>query len=374
MYETKTVNNVHKDLLATISDKYEKTIGYSTYDLTRSFAIAEADIYLALDALLNKLDVDNLTGDELTKYVLQRKGIVRKAATYAKVTLTVAGSGSIGIGDLFSTSTNIQFKSLEAKTINGTDTVKAQAVVGGITGNVAVGTIVQMPVTITGISSVTNTTQAYDGYDAETDTALRQRYYDAVKKPVTGSNKYSYISWAKSRDGVGNAICYPLWDGDNTVKVVIINSNNQPASSDIVQDSQDYIDPKGTLDTNTGIWSTWGTGSGEAQVGAYCTVESATSKTIDIQVKIVKSSSNYTDDEIITNIKTNLTTYLASISLDKDNAYVSYAKVGNILLNTIGISDYDNITFKINNSQVNVTLSLTPTRTEVPVVGTVTLL
>lgn len=374
MFENKTVNNVHVDLLATIPDTYEKTVGYPTYDVTRSFAIAEADIYLALNALAKKIDVDNLIEDELTKYVLQRRGIVRKTATYAKVTLTVIGNGTINVGDLFSTSTNIQFKSLETKTVNGTDTIKVQAVVGGISGNVAVGTITQMPVTLPGISSVTNNAQGYDGYDAETDAALRTRYYDAVRKPVTGSNKYSYIAWAKSRSGVGNVIVYSLWNGDNTVKVVIVNINNQPASTDIVEDVQNYIDPKGTLDTSTNVWSTWGTGAGEAQVGAYCTVESAAAKAIDVKVKIIKTETNYTDAEIIDSIKANLATYFSSIALDKINNYVSFAKIGNILLSTIGVADYDSSTLQVNNTQGNIALSLTPASTEVPVVGTVTLL
>lgn len=374
MFENKTVNNVQSDLLATISDTYEKKVGYPIYDLTRSFAIAESDIYLVLEKLFSKLDVDNLTGDELTKYVLQRKGIVRKAALYAKVVLTVQGTGTINIGDLFATSAGIQFKSLETKYINSSDTILAQAVLAGIIGNVPAGTITQMPITLAGISGVTNTSQGYDGYDSESDDALRVRYYDALRKPVTGSNKNSYIAWAKSRPGVGNAICYSLWNGDNTVKVIIVDSNNQPASEDIVQDVQGYIDPKGTYYSNTGVWSTWGTGAGEAQLGAYCTVESAVEKTIDIKVKVIKTSSNYTDEEIIESIKNGLCTYFSSVTLNTDNNYISFARVGNILLQTPGISDYDSNTLEVNNGQENIILNLTALLTEVPVVGTVTLL
>jgi len=374
VFENKTVNNVQADLLATISDVYEKKAGYLIYELTRSFAIAESDIYLVLEKLFNKLDVNNLTGDELTKYVLQRKGIVRKSATYAKAILTVTGIGFINTGDLFATSAGIQFKSLENKTINGADTILAQAVLAGVTGNVPAGAITQMPITLAGISGVTNNEKGYDGYDSESDDSLRTRYYDALRKPVTGSNKNSYIAWAKSRPGVGNAICYPLWNGDNTVKVIIVDSNNQPASEDIVQDVQEYIDPKGTYDSNTGVWSTWGIGTGEAQIGVYCTVESAVAKTIDMKVKVIKTSSNYTDEEIIESIKEGLCTYFSSVALNTDNNYISFAREGNILLQTPGISDYESNTLEVNNGQENIILNLTALLTEVPVVGTVTLL
>ena len=45
---------------------------------------------------------------------------------------------------------------------------------------------------------------------------------DILKKvslPATSGSKYHYIQWAKEINGVGNAKCLPLWNGNGTVKL-----------------------------------------------------------------------------------------------------------------------------------------------------------
>lgn len=373
MFESKTVETIQADLLENVSDDYEKSTGYIMYDALKSFAIEEATIYQALDLILNLFDVDNMTGSDLSKFVLQRKGISRKLATYGTTTLNVVGTCTINTNDLFSTKTNIQFKSLETKAISGTGTINVQAVVAGSSGNVQQNTITQIPVTIQGLTSVTNANAVTNSYDEESDNDLRDRYYEALQKPVTSANKYFYVKTAKEISGVGDAICFSTWAGDNSVKVVIINSDKQPASTELVDSVQIKIDPKGTYDSVTNTWSTWGKGVGEASIGAYCTIESATGKTINVKVKITKVST-YTDDEVIANIKANLTTYFKEIALNKDINYISFAKIGNFILESDGVSDYDNSTLLVNDAQSNIVLSLTSTLAEVPVVGDVTLL
>ena len=53
---------------------------------------------------------------------------------------------------------------------------------------------------------------------------LRKRFTEYVSHPITSGNKWQYISWAKSVDGVGDAKCLPLWNGAGTVKVIIVDS------------------------------------------------------------------------------------------------------------------------------------------------------
>jgi uncharacterized phage protein gp47/JayE len=366
VFENKTVDSIQADLLENISDNYEKTIGYPVYDLCKSFSIEEANIYKVLEALFNKVDVDNLVGDDLTKYVKQRKGVIRKLANASTTNLTVIGNGTITIGNLFETPSGVQFKATETKVISGTGTVAIESVVAGTIGNVPANTITQMPITITGITSVTNSSAITNGYDAETDNALRERYYDILQNPVTSGNKYFYVKSAKEVTGVGDALCYPLFNGDNTVKVVIVDNNKEPATLDLVSTVQNYIDP---LDTN-GLPT--GTGDGVAPIGAHCTVESATGKEITIKVKVTKSSENYIDDEIISNIKANIKSYFSDIGFDKNNAYVSYAKIGNLVITSEGVSDYSNLT--INDGTSNIDLVLSTSLNEVPIIKDVILL
>ncbi len=372
MYGDKTVDNIHQELLKNIPDKYEKSIGYPTSDITKSIAIEEAAIYSALAGIVDMLDVNKLSGSELEKYVYQRKGIIKLAGDYAKTQLTVNGNGNVVAGDIFQTPSGIQFACIDnSVTINGTGLINIQCLQVGTIGMVGANSITQIPVTIAGITSCINLQATTDGFDPETDDHLRQRYYEAIRKPPTSGNKYHYLKWAKEVEGVGNAIVYPLWNGDNTVKVVIVDANNQPASADLVTKVQEYIDPKGVLDTNK--WSLWGTGEGEAPLGAYCTIESAKAKNIIIKVKITKLN-NYTDDEIIANITKNIVTYFKKIALNKDIKYISYAIIGNSILTSEGVADYDSSSLIINDTNVNIPLFLSESLCEVPVIGQVVLL
>ena len=98
-----------------------------------------------------------MTGDALTKWCYQRKGVTRKAATYSTGTVKiVTGTGTISKGSLFESAGGIQFSATETKSVTDGATVAVQAVAAGASGNVATGAITKMPVTLTGISVVTN--------------------------------------------------------------------------------------------------------------------------------------------------------------------------------------------------------------------------
>lgn len=353
--ELKTQEQINEDMLQNISDEYEKSTGFLTADLVKSEAIELENVYKVIEQLINMVDVDKLTEDELTKYVLQRKGIIRKEATYAKVDLTVNGTGTINIGDLFATATNIQFKSLETKNISGNGIIKAQAVIAGTDGNVGANTIISMPITIQGITSVNNDIPSYGGFNAESDESLRNRYYEALKTPATSGNVYHYLQWAKSVQGVGNAKIVSLWNGANTVKIIIIDSDMKPASQDIIDAVQNYIDPKGENNI------TLGTGKGQAPIGAYCTVVSATGLPINVNVDITLLD-GFVMDTVINSIKENLTSYFKSIAFNQN--YVSYAKIGSIILDTEGVKDYTTLTVNGGTSSINVNDE------EVAVIGT----
>ncbi|GAA0115304.1 baseplate J/gp47 family protein [Clostridium senegalense] len=362
MYEDKTIEVLHEELLSNISNSYAKNVGYPTFDITRSFSIQEYNLYQALSLMIDKLDVDKLIGNELTKYVSQRKGIDRKLATKAKGVVTVTGNGQVQFGDLFATPTGIRFRAIENKTVVNTADIKIEALEAGANGVVGANAITEIPITIQGIIAVTNSNATYDGYDEESDDSLRERYYIALRVPATSGNVAHYKVWSKEVVGVGDSKIVPLWNGDKTVKVIIIDSNKQPANTDLINRVQEYIDPKGTYNSQDQTWSTWGAGFGQAPTGAYCTVVSATAKAIDISVDI-QELPNFTLEDVKTNIETNITNYLKEIAFKQD--FVSYAKIGSIILNTTGVQDYQTLT--INNGTSNIIIA----NEEVATLGTV---
>lgn len=352
MFE-KSTNEIHSEMLNSIDKSYQKSVGFPTFDITKAFAIALTPVYKLIEKVAEKFDVRNLKGDELTLYTKQRKNVVRKEATKATGVLTVYGNGSVRKGDIFETEAGTQFQASETVEIIEAGEVPVEAVKAGVSGNVGADSIVKIPKTLQGINSCTNADETMGGYEQETDESLLERYLEAVRQPPTSGNKYHYKAWAKEVAGVGDAKVFPLWAGDNTVKVVIINDMKQPADSKLIADVQEHIDP--------GIS---GTGEGEAPIGAYCTVESATGKDINVSAK-VKVLSGYTLEEAVLNIEKGVEEYLRSIAFNQN--YVSYGKIANAVNDAEGVEDYSELL--INEGTANVSVE----DTEVAVKGVISI-
>ncbi|WP_295264708.1 baseplate J/gp47 family protein [Veillonella sp.] len=347
------IDAVHNVMLDGISEEYQKTEGFPTYDLTRGMAFAVLALCIKAQEIERKQDVDNLTGDELTRVVFQRRGTERKKATYATGYITVTqGNGIISVGNLFESEGGLQFVATETKDVVVGSKVAIECTTAGEVGNVPKGSITKMPVTLTGIISVVNDDATINGEDEESDDDLRQRYYEELREPATSGNKYHYKQWAKEVEGVGEANVISLWDGDNTVKVVIIDSDRQPASQDLVNVVQKYIDPNKS-----------GTGEGEAPVGAYCTVVAAEPVLINVKINGVVNAENTTASMIKATLEQRLIDYLKQIAFKQ--SYVSVAQIGALIINTDGINDYDS--YYVNNSSSRINL----TDEQVAILGTV---
>lgn len=328
-------------ILSNIPDRYDKSKGLFPYDFSKATAIEFVNFYLKLEDVKNKLDVENLSGEELERFIYQRTGIKRKPATKATTVVIVSGQegAKISKGDLVGADT-VNFISTEDKTIDNTGQmiVLVECEVYGTIGNVPSGAIKYFPVSIAGLTSITNLEAVTNGYNAESDESLLGRYYERIRTPATSGNKYHYLNWAKEVIGVGDARVVPLWAGDNTVKVIIIDSNKQPASTELVAQVQEYIDPGIT-----------GLGEGQAPIGAFCTVVSATAKAIDITFTVTRDT-NYTLEQIKTSVENNITEYLKSIAFKEDT--VSYAKIGAIILDSEGVLDYEGLAINLGTSNI----------------------
>ena len=229
-----------------------------------------------------------------------------------------------------------------------------KAVLAGAGSNVPVGSITKMPITIQGITSCVNEASTEGGYEAESDKDLLLRYYEKLREPATSGNIYHYKRWAKEVEGVGAAYVFPLWAGDNTVKVVIIDLERQPASTELVEKVQNYIDPNRT-----------GTGEGQAPIGAYCTVESAKPKIINVSVML--HTSKYANLEVVKKeMKTKITNYLKQIAFEQD--YASFAQIGANILSVENVLDYENLTLN------GLTQNITCQKEEVMLLGELVLL
>lgn len=340
-------------LLNAISDAYDKTAGYIVYDLMAAVAIVLQEHGLEMDDLKRLLDVNNLTGDMLDTYIEQRKGMERNSATRALGEILATGNGTITIGDLFETKSGIQFESTETKVIAGSGLVAIRALIAGTSGVVPAAQITMMPVTIPGITAVTNPEPTHDGYDEETDDSYRSRYYIAVRTPPTSGNVYHYTQWAQSFAGVGGVRVLPLERGDNTVEVVLIDQQKQPASPALVDAVQTFIDPDSE-----------GLGLGEAPIGAYCYVVSAVSLEIDVAAEVTIEP-GFTLEQVQSNIEDSITLFLQSIAFVQTQ--VSHAAIGNAVFESEGVADYSGLT--INGGTANIPIAIK----QVAILGAVTI-
>ena len=355
-YKVPSIDEIEQEMLRNIPDDYVKDIGTFTRDLTRTYAIESHKFERKLEEYFKKLDVYNLSGEELTRFVEQRKGLYRKKANSAKGVLTVEGTGVIKIGDLFETESGNRYKAIEQVSINTIGTVNIEAVQAGANGNVGANSIMLIPITIQGISKVTNKTQLVDGYDEEVDDSLRERYLIEIQKPATSGNIYHYMQWGREVVGVGDVRVFPLWNGNNTVQMIIIDDNKVVANEELINRVQEYVDPKGHNN------ETWGTGAGQAPIGAYCTVNTAISKAINIDSTLILKE-GYNLEELQPLIEIEIREYLKNIAFKRDT--VSYAILSSWILNVEGVQEWT--TFKINGLQENVSIGIK----EVAILGSV---
>lgn len=330
-------------LLSKISDEFDKAVGSFFYDVNKPVSDEIADIRIRNEEILKNGFALTAEGVYLDNKVAEQ-GIKRKPATYSSVKVTITGIPGVIIteGDKVASDT-ITFSISQSAVVGeeGSATVQAVCDIPGKSGNVPIGAINRFPVTLSGLVGVTNTESATDGFDEETDDELRTRYFEKVSLPATSGSKYHYVMWAKEVSGVGDAKCLPLWNGNGTVKVIIINSDKGIASEELISEVVNHIEEN-------------------RPIGAEVTVESAEPLVIDISVSLVLV--NGVDIDTAKNkVSESITKYLQKNAFS--STYISYAQIGGCILSCDEVKDYGSLT--MNGGIENIPVS----DTQVPVLG-----
>lgn len=364
----KTELEIAAELLSYMPDKYQKNTGYFLWDLMRALGKVFVKLWQKLQYICAFFDIENLEYDDLVKFVFQRKGIVAKTETNASGFLTVtAGSGTISEGDIFETSGGLEFKAKETVEVAVGESFEVECLTAGSVGNVPAESVNIIPVTIQGIVSVTNLDAFTGGYDKESKESIISRYYEALQEPITSNNKYHYRKWAMDVTGVGAALIKPLWNGENTVKVIICDSNMQVADNTLVKAVQDYIDPYELID---GQKVGWGCGNGQANIGCYCTVESGARLNINVEMDAEFRAGVSVQDGTDA-IRCSIENYLKTTVFDTERNYISYALLLSSVINTDCVKDISNLT--INGDTNNIQIQNTDTMCEIAMLNTLTI-
>ncbi|WP_413362215.1 baseplate J/gp47 family protein [Lysinibacillus sp. 3P01SB] len=332
-----TVQEIHSRMLANTSSELDRSNGSFVFDVERAAAIEFNKQQESIAKVQSKLDIYNLTGDELTRYVYQRTGIKRRPATKATVQVIISGAegAEMKVGDAVATD-SLNFVSLENQKIgaSGSMVVAVESELPGRAGNIPANHINRFPITIPGLVNVYNPEPTANGYEAETDDELRQRYFDKLQRPGKAGNKYHYEEWAKEVPGVGAVKVFPRFNGPLTMHVILIDQNGMPAPTDLVEKVRTHIEEEMPFGVEELL------------------IEAAKPLVLDLTVDLILAE-GYLVEKVITNIKANISDYLKKIALT--STFVSYAKIGAMIIESEGALDYQNLF--INGTAANIAIA-----------------
>lgn len=335
MFEDMTYENILADMLSRVSNDVDKREGSVIYDALAPCAYQLSQTYFHLNNFLDLVSGDTAVGEYLDRVVADY-GMTRKHATRAIRKVETTGAVSIGTRWGLNKTTYVLLAELSANVYS------AECEQYGQIGNIYNGTLDNID-EVDGVTA-TLTDIITSGDDEETDENLRERFYTQIQAPATSGNADNYKKWALEVPGVGDAKVFPLWDGNGTVKVLIVDSN-MAIDETLEQRVYDHIETV-------------------RPIGAAVTVSSPAGTIISVNAEIILDGTKTIEDVVILFTKA-FKDYLQSTVFE---AYsVSHAKIGSILLSTPGISDYTNLL--VNGGTANINIG----DTEMPIAGTIDL-
>lgn len=351
MYEGQTEEAILGRLLARIPDTMDKREGSVIYDALAPAANELAQMYVELDTNIS-LVFPNADNEEYLDSAVAWSGIVRKAATKAQWRGKFYNSQDVLMDVLIGSRYSIEDLNYIVLSKLGVGQFVVECETAGVVGNQFSGSLLPIDF-INGLARAELVDLLVSGEDTETGEALYDRYQDRVSKPITSANKNQYVNWAREVPGVGDAKVFPLWNGEGTVKVVILNNDKRSPSAAVVQAVQTYIDP--TQD---------GHGEGAAPIGPVVTVVGATEVAINISTR-VELARDATVADVKEQLEVSIAKYIEGLAFSDTDTLVRITRIANLILDVPQVIDYFDLT--INGLTGNIQVPLD----SVAVLGTV---
>lgn len=263
-----TYEEILQRMLDRVPNNIDKREGSIIYNALAPAAVELAQMYIEVERILNEGFADTASREYLIKRAAER-GITPYPATPT----IVKGEFNIDvpIGSRFSLD-DLNYVVVE-KIEPGI--FKLQCETSGSKANGYLGTLIPVEY-IEGLTTAEVTEILVPGEDEEETEAFRERYFRSFDPESYGGNIADYKQKTKSIPGVGGVKVYPVWNGGGTVKLVIINSEYQKPSSELVDQVQTIIDPV----QNQGM------GLGVAPIGHVVTVEGVKERVVNISTNI----------------------------------------------------------------------------------------
>ncbi|MED0758676.1 baseplate J/gp47 family protein [Aneurinibacillus thermoaerophilus] len=332
-FEVEEIDDIHNRMLSNINDRYDKTEGNIPFDVTRATAIDIQKEQIATQNMYYNGFLNASMDLLYMKLWARRVGVDWKPAVESQNLVTFKGADGVlipaGTVLQFIEDDVLEFVSLEDGTItDGQVDILVKCSVGGVVGNIPANSL-QLAERIEGITSIEHTAFT-NGVDEESKESLLKRTLEKARNPGISGNAAHYRQWAMSRVGVADAKVYPVWDGNNSVKVVLLDENGKAPAQNIIDDVAQYIETV-------------------KPAGPIITVVGVTEVAIDISAKVVPTS--YSDvDTIKQQFIPAAADYLKQLSF-KD-PLVRWTRIANILGDIPDVIDYSDLT--INSGTANI--------------------
>lgn len=331
MFEDKTYDNIKNFILENYNLNLAKMEGSFLNDIASASALNHANFYVVLENILNTAFIKDSFGENLDKRVAEF-GVVRKKGERSAGFVTIRGKDGVVINHdvIFSYAGRNFFVVEDTHEIiitDGAATVFIEAENTGEEYNLDQNVLFNF--NIEGIDRVSEFTLVKRGTNDESDDELKRRFFYLQRHKGTSGNVDDYINWALEVDGVKNVKVLPLWNGNGTVKVIVMTDNNRNVSEDVVSSAQEYIDSK-------------------KPIGASVTVVTPT--VVEINISATVEYSKNADKEYIKDSMRKISDrYLIDATEE-----VTYTKLMGILSSIDGVIDFKD--FMVNKGIRNIKL------------------
>ena len=404
MFEEYDFDTLVERMLSNVDDKFDKREGSVIYDAVAPAALELANLYVALDMVMDEVFADSASYYYLIKRAAER-GIYPKEETYAECKLTVLPADTqISVDDRFALG---ELNYIVTSVIDASQGLyKLTCETAGTVGNQQLGNLIPLETknSLNDMQSAKLTEILIPGEDEEDVEEFRERYFESFNQTAFGGNKADYKEKVNDIAGVGGCKVIRAWEGGysptdmipndtvaswcasqsestlgkeayewlkavynaakqklltvgGTVKIIIITSEFKAPSTVLTDSVQTAINPVVNA----------GEGEGVAPIGHVVNVEGVQNHKIDIALNLVYKE-GYTYAGLERNIKESIDVYFVELAKtwpENENLIVRVSQIEARLLMIDGILDVDSI--KLNNASENIILSYN----EIPLRGDV---
>lgn len=348
MYEDMTFDTLLERMLNRIPDSFDKREGSVIYDAVAPAALEIAQAYADMDSIIDETFADTASRDMLIRRA-KEKGLSPYPATNAVIKGIF--DIEIPIGERF-THGDLIYK-VKEKLKDYEYSLECES--AGIVGNKRSGSLIPINY-IEGLGRAEITELLIPAEDEEDTEIFRKRYFDTFNAKAYGGNKQDYINRTNAIGGVGATKVIPIWNGGGTVKVIILDSEFNPANNELIKKVQNEIDP-----------SRDGTGAGIAPIGHIVTVATVEKVPVNIRTKITFDS-GYSFNGLKTEISKVISAYLLELRktwAESESITVKISQLNTRISVIKGVSDIEGTTINGKNTNLLITAYSVPVDGEV---------